>query len=99
MIHIEYDPVHVRIRVRGHAQYAPEGQDIVCAGVSALYETLVIHPLTMELPNEADEMWSEVDALSHCRSEMRPLFELIARGMEAISEEYPGHVRYRMVFA
>ena len=29
------------IKVRGHANYAPHGQDIVCAGVTALTQTLV----------------------------------------------------------
>lgn len=92
MIHVEYDPVHVRIRVSGHAHYAPEGQDIVCAGVSALYETLRGHPQTLE---QADESGNKLYTRKKRRGEMRPLFDLIARGMEAIAEEYPGHVYYR----
>lgn len=28
------------IKIEGHAEYAPEGQDIVCAGVSALTQSL-----------------------------------------------------------
>lgn len=28
------------IQIQGHAGYAPAGQDIVCAAVSTLYETL-----------------------------------------------------------
>lgn len=27
--------------IHGHAEYAPEGQDIVCAGVTALFQTLI----------------------------------------------------------
>lgn len=30
-----------RFTIEGHAGYAPKGQDIVCAAVSALYETLL----------------------------------------------------------
>ena len=30
------------IKIEGHAEYAPEGQDIVCAGVSALTQSLVL---------------------------------------------------------
>lgn len=48
MIHAEYvefdQPTGARVRrleVFGHAGYAPRGQDIVCAGVSMLMETLV----------------------------------------------------------
>lgn len=48
MIHAEYvefdQPIGARVRrleVFGHADYAPRGQDIVCAGASMLMETLV----------------------------------------------------------
>lgn len=48
MIHAEYvefdQPTGARVRrleVFGHADYAPRGQDIVCAGASMLMETLV----------------------------------------------------------
>lgn len=48
MIHAEYvefdKPTGARVRrleVFGHADYAPRGQDIVCAGASMLMETLV----------------------------------------------------------
>ena len=48
MIHVEYvefdQPTGARVRrleVFGHADYAPRGQDIVCAGASMLMETLV----------------------------------------------------------
>lgn len=30
-----------KVKIRGHAGYAPHGQDIVCAGVTALTQTLV----------------------------------------------------------
>lgn len=34
-------PERHRVDVEGHAGYAPHGQDIVCAGVSTLFYTLV----------------------------------------------------------
>ncbi|MDX8417915.1 ribosomal-processing cysteine protease Prp [Absicoccus intestinalis] len=42
MIHItiKYDE-WFDIQIEGHAGYAPKGKDIVCAAVSALYQTLV----------------------------------------------------------
>ena len=39
MIEITVD--ETRIRVEGHAGFGPPGRDIVCAGVSALFQTLV----------------------------------------------------------
>lgn len=32
----------MEIKVKGHAGYAPHGQDIVCAGVSAILQTAVL---------------------------------------------------------
>ena len=42
MIHItiKYDE-WFDIQIEGHAGYAPKGSDIVCAAVSALYQTMV----------------------------------------------------------
>ena len=37
MTEIRYNPIALRIRISGHAGHAPAGQDIVCAGVSALF--------------------------------------------------------------
>lgn len=33
---------HINIDVNGHANYAPHGQDIVCAGVSAILQTTIL---------------------------------------------------------
>ena len=33
---------HINIDVNGHANYAPHGQDIVCAGVSAIVQTTLL---------------------------------------------------------
>ena len=41
MIQVEYRPKSRVLQVQGHAEYAPIGKDIVCAGVSALIFGLV----------------------------------------------------------
>ena len=43
MINVVYDREIPMLSVSGHAGYAPEGQDIVCAAVSALVQTLAMH--------------------------------------------------------
>ena len=43
MIEVIYDRDVPSISASGHAGYAPAGQDIVCAGVSALLETLAMY--------------------------------------------------------
>ena len=40
MTRITYDPQQMMIKAEGHAGYAEYGKDIVCAGVSALMQTL-----------------------------------------------------------
>lgn len=95
MIRVEYNPIWTQLRLHGHAQYAPEGQDIVCAGVSALYETLMGHPRVQEASMDG---WSILAADEDARAEMRPMFDMIARGLERIAEQYPAHVRYRMIY-
>lgn len=44
MIRVEVDSRsgYMNIKVEGHANYAPHGQDIVCAGVSAILQTAVL---------------------------------------------------------
>ena len=41
MIHIFYERERHFLTARGHANYAPVGQDIVCAAVSALLYALI----------------------------------------------------------
>lgn len=44
-----------RLAVEGHANYAPHGEDIVCAGISALFQTLVV---SLEaLTDQEDGQW------------------------------------------
>lgn len=40
MITAEFDSRHSRLEVKGHAGAAPKGEDLICAGVTALVEGL-----------------------------------------------------------
>jgi hypothetical protein len=84
----------------GHTDFAPKGEDIVCAGISSLSQAallgLVEHlhrqvgyetasgKLTVRLSDEPDE-----------RTEA--IFRTMLLGLEAISEKYPGYSRLRYV--
>lgn len=96
MICIKYFPQETRLQARGHAGYAPEGQDIVCAGISALFGALAMHPLT-EQRKEAD--WQVIVAKEGAAEVMRPYFEMIAQGMTDIAKQYPDHVLMGIVNA
>ena len=42
-VYVEKRGKRCRLYVEGHAEYAPDGADIVCAGVSALVGSLLLY--------------------------------------------------------
>ena len=89
MIYIKYNPQEVRLQLRGHAEQAPAGQDIVCAGVSALYGALALHPLVNE---HQEHDWHVLTAQSGAQGVMKPMFDMIASGMANIAGQYRDNV-------
>lgn len=83
------------IKVRGHANYAEAGKDIVCAGVTALTISLVksINDLT-EDKIEYEISPGRVDI--HCGNLSEAgmlLVDSFFIGICLIAEKYPDHVR------
>ena len=79
-----------RLYVSGHAAYSP-GNDIVCAGVSALVGTLVQY---------ASKHYRQVrcrmqagDAFLAAGAGAQDGFDMIVAGLSAIAATYPAHVR------
>lgn len=107
MIDIVYDPSRYRLTMRGHADSAPAGQDLVCASASALYNTLWI-----DLEHMADD---EMLTFVVCRActgdaelEVRPAGDLeaaeigvvirtICGGLRELAKNYPQYAQYREV--
>lgn len=84
-----------RITVTGHANYAAIGQDIVCAGVSTLVQTLIqsVEELTIDKiqydmqPGTVDiKFWSLSDLT-------KVLIDSFFIGIELIASEYPDNVK------
>lgn len=83
------------IKIRGHAGYAPRGQDIVCAGVTALTQTLVeaIEGLTGNeikydmSPGRVDIKIKDPD------EDVQLLMDSFLVGIEMIADEFPEYVR------
>ena len=81
--------------MRGHANYAPIGQDIVCAGVSVLIQTLIqsIETLTTD-EIEYNMQPGTVDIKIRCLSDLtRVLIDAFFIGVEGIAESYPDNVK------
>ena len=83
------------IEINGHANYAEAGKDIVCAGVTALTQTLIrsLEHLTR------DEIKYEISpgrADIHCgdlSEEGKLLVDSFFIGICQIADEFPDHVR------
>lgn len=82
------------IKVEGHAEYAPKGQDIVCAAVSALCLTLVqgIDELTtdkLEIKTRPGYMVLETKHLSEISKTLVDAFFI---GVSEIERKHPEYV-------
>lgn len=82
------------ITIKGHAGYAPHGQDIVCAAVSTLLQVLVLslNDLTDDeiiADLRPGESIIEYNQLSEAG---KLLIESFLLGVGAISEAYPDNV-------
>lgn len=83
------------ITVSGHAGYAENGKDIVCAGVTALVQTLVksADDLT-EDKIEYEISPGRADIQYRCLSEAgKLLVDAFFIGICMIADEFPDHVR------
>ena len=83
------------VKVSGHANYAVSGYDIVCAGVTALTQTLIksIEDLT-EDKIEYEISPGRVDIKYRNLSEKsRTLVDSFFIGVSMIADEFPDYVR------
>ena len=83
------------ITLNGHANYAPIGQDIVCAGVSTLVQTLIqsIEELTAD-EIEYDMSPGTVDIkFGNLSEQAQLLIDSFFIGLNFLADEYPDYVR------
>lgn len=91
----------------GHAGYAERGKDIVCAGCSTLayaaYSTLVGfadcgHCTLDEARTGADAEFGITATAAEGVSDalVMTIFSVLARGLEALAQEYPEHVSLQL---
>ena len=85
------------ITVKGHAGYAPQGQDIVCAGVSALIQTVVrsMEQLTKDPISYTLAKGNTKIVYENLSERGRVLAEVFLIGAGLISTAYPEHVKVK----
>lgn len=104
MIQIVYEvnPENGRMMLRaaGHAGYAEKGKDIVCAGVSALMQTLAYSAAEDENTSASCREiggTNEMRILADNTPDMLAKFELVADGLILLANAYPKNVSFQKV--
>ena len=86
------------MRAEGHAGYAPAGQDIVCAAVSCLMQTLAYSAAEDERTSSCIYQGKEGPVVNVEAGDsvlMRDKFELVADGLTLLAEQYPENVSFK----
>lgn len=94
MIHVKVN--NYSVEVNGHAGYMPHGSDIVCAGVSALYQTL--EQSAKELTDGPYKTSSEagygyIKPNGYVSGEYKLLVRSFLIGINGIASSYPDYVK------
>jgi uncharacterized protein YsxB (DUF464 family) len=92
---IEVKRLKSGISVKGHANYAPIGQDIVCSAVSVLAQTLIqsVKELTTDEIKYSMSPGT-VDIKFWCLSDQsKVLIDAFFIGIEGIAKAYPDNVK------
>lgn len=82
-IHIDED--NQILIVTGHADYAEYGKDIVCAGVSALVQTLALYAIEHGGTAEMRSGYAKIDAGNGTKD----VFLAICAGLRELAKAYP----------
>ena len=83
------------IKIEGHAGYAPIGQDIVCAGISALLNTLLLSLDKLvddDIKHAVNAGYSLIE-YKNLSERAQVLMDSFFIGVTAIAETYPNYVR------
>ena len=81
-----------RLYVKGHAEYSP-GNDIVCAGVSALVGALAHYASDNPRYRHVRCRMEKGNAFFACGEGAEDGFDMIVKGLAAIAAAYPDYVR------
>ena len=83
------------VTVEGHAGYRPRGSDIVCAGISALYQTLEQSAVTVtggEYKTSSEAGYGHICPIGKVSDEYKLLVSSFLIGVNGIAASYPDYV-------
>lgn len=100
MTTVKYFPDQFRMEIKGHADFAPAGEDIVCAGVSTLTYALI--SAVDEKPellshfyfnNLEAEIRVQCNPSEDMEDTCKTIFDTVFHGYQNLEESYPDHVK------
>lgn len=87
------------VEVIGHAGYLPYGSDIVCAGISALYQTLEHSAMELTECNyetSSEAGYGRISPIGEVSNEYKLLVSSFLIGVNGIAANYPDYVIVRV---
>ena len=92
---IEVKRLKSGILVKGHANYAPHGQDIVCSAVSTLVQTLIqsVEELTTDKITYDMKPGTVIIKFWCLSDQSKVLIDAFFVGIKGIAEAHPDNVR------
>ena len=84
------------VTVEGHAGYMPRSSDIVCAGVSALYQTLEQSARALtdgDYKTSSEEGYGRICPIGEVSNEYKLLVSSFLIGANGIAASYPDYVK------
>lgn len=105
MINITFKPETLELEVKGHAEFKKNGEDIVCAAISALFYTLAQSLVDSEEMLIEAPAFKEENGNGYISSKPKKEFEgniqrsywTILVGMELIANEYKDFVKLTLM--
>lgn len=95
MVKAVYCPEERKLTISGHADYAPAGQDIVCAGISAViwavWSTL-IEEKGPGMTDDGERICIVLPPKDMCNESAEAILAVAVNGLSLIAEAYPEHV-------
>lgn len=103
MTRIVYSPRNLTIAIKGHAEYAEAGKDIVCASVSILAMTIAQFAGNLqdeglanpEIRMDKGDVYIDIKPHSYTTyDDVLWVVDTICAGFELLANEYPNYVEY-----
>ena len=104
MTRIIYERNEYAVTLIGHAGYAEEGKDIVCAGISALTEAMMQRVAGRDCFQPAYGMHKKKGIVrvnltpktKYAKWCARELLDTVCAGYASIAKQFPDHVKYEV---